>query len=122
MKNFVALFISALGVVMFLASGLCGGLSGLLLSGWAFHGSEPLPLHWLALVLVAFMALFPAGTVGLLPAPWWLPPVVFSAPLLLVVIIAVSWHGQWQRILLAAVFIAAAFAGTRVFRPKMIRR
>src|SRR6185436_10296697 len=116
MKNVVAIFTSALGLVMFIASGLCGALSGILL-GWSFHGSEPPPLHWMLILFVAFLALFPAGTAGLLRVPWWLSPIVFSVPLLFLILSV----GHWTRVLVATPFIAIAFAGGRLFRPRVVR-
>lgn len=103
---------------MFIACGLCGALSGFLLGGWGFDSW--VPLRWTPVLFIAFMTMFPAGTVGLMRAPWWLPPAIFSAPLLFLIAVAVGQNGQWVRALVAAVFIIIAFAGARARRPRVV--
>lgn len=108
---------------MLVASGLCGVLSGFFLTGWRYHGTEPAPLlddlHWRPLVFTILGILFPIVTASLLRARWWLPPVVYSALLLLLVSIAVNGHGQWSRLLAAAGITAAAFITSGLFAPKV---
>ena len=101
---------------MLTACGVCGVVSGFLLSGVGFHGWFT-SVGWGPGLMAGFMSLFPAGTVGLLRVRWWVPPVVFGAPLLFLVVWAVSESGQWWRVAVVTAFIGIGFIGARVFRP-----
>jgi len=115
-----AIILSTLGVVMLIACGLCGALSGLLLSGAGLHGWET-SVGWVPGLLAAFMSIFPAGTVGLLRGPWLLPPCVFAGPLLFLVVRVASESGQWWRVPVAAAFVGIGFAGARCLRSRVPR-
>ena len=110
-----AIILTTLGIIMFIARVLCGALSGFLLSGWGFHGWKE-SVGWGPGLMAAFMSLFPSGTAGLLRVPWWLPPIAFGLPLLVLVFLAVSDSEQWWRVPMAAGFVGIGLAAGRIFQ------
>jgi hypothetical protein len=72
---------SVFGILMLLLCALCGVVSSAVMCGMGMCGWVALSLG--ACLFAAFTALFPAGTVSFLRAPWWLSPLVFSVLMLI---------------------------------------
>jgi hypothetical protein len=109
---------STLGIVMILASGAAGIIDSLLLGGAGICGG--MPLSWGLFGFAALTALLPAGAVGVFSGPWWLPALVYSAPLGFSVL-GGALTGEWNRSIASIACLALAVGGAWLFRPRLNR-
>src|SRR5689334_913744 len=107
-----------IGIFMAIMCGLVGLTSGFVLSGAGICGGPP--LGWGVFFFTIFTAIFPAGTVGFLRAPWWVSPLIFSLPMLLPVVMG-PLVGEWLRAPVSIICILAAFGGARALRGEGYR-
>ena len=107
---------STLGILMTAVCAIVGFLDGIVLGGFGICGG--FPLTWDVFAFAAFTALLPAGTVGLLCAPWWIPVLFYSGPLVFS-LLGGAISGEWYRSLASFVCLALAFGGAWLFRPRL---
>jgi hypothetical protein len=110
---------STLGVIMMLACGATGFIDSLLLGGIGICGG--FPLTWGIFGFGAVTALLPMGAVGVFSGPWWLPAVVYSAPLFFAVIVA-GLMGEWYRTIALIGCLALAFGSAWLCKPRSKKR
>jgi len=109
---------SALGVLMAVVGGLAGFADMIILAGVGICGGPPLSGGMVA--FAALTALLPAVTAGIFPGPWWIPALIFSAPLGLAVMGGAVSH-EWHRSAAAFLCVAIAFGGAGLFKPRKLR-
>jgi len=105
---------SGLGVLMAVVGGLAGFADMIILAGVGICGGPPLSGGMVA--FAALTALLPAVTAGIFPGPWWIPALIFSAPLGLAITGGVVSH-EWHRSAAAFLCVAVAFGGAGLFKP-----
>ncbi len=106
--------ISTLGVLMMLACAGLGFINAFLLGGLGICGG--VPLTWGVFGFAVVTSLVPAVAVGMFAGPWWLPALVYSAPLVFSVMAGVL-ADEWYRTAASIGCFALAFGGAWLFRP-----
>jgi hypothetical protein len=103
------------GVTLVAMSGVVGFISAWLLDGLGICGFN------LTAGMVCFAlasgAVLPAMTVRVLPAPWWVPALVFSS-LIPIGIIFQMLGDEWNRAVAGSGCVAVAFMSAWLFRPR----
>jgi len=104
---------SAIGVLTAVVGGLAGFADTILLAGFGICGGPPLSAGMV--VFAALTTLLPASAAGIFPGPWWIPALIFSAPLPLA-FLAGKGSGEWGRSAAALLCVALAFGGAWFFK------
>ena len=106
---------TACGVILAVVSGLVGFVSAWLLGGLGICGFD-LTGGMICFALIAGIVL-PAATVRFLPAPWWVPALVFCSIIPIGIPFQMLGH-EWNRAVAGIGCIAVAFASAWFFRPR----